>query len=185
MRLFPSEFSIGMVRVAPATVLAPMAGVTDTVFRRFIRNLGGCGLLMTEFTSSHGVKAAEGAHKPTRTLKQPRLRSGRAAHFGAVVRRRPTGNGGRGACVPAPGFRHRVVRGSLGVIVEDGDIGGVGAEDFMDDTAVHDEKDVGPGLFGIENGGAKAVTLAGFVFLLALPALMVAQGKPGGMEELG
>ncbi|MFY9724650.1 MAG: tRNA dihydrouridine synthase DusB [Bryobacteraceae bacterium] len=69
MRLFPSEFSIGMVRVAPATVLAPMAGVTDTVFRRFIRNLGGCGLLMTEFTSSHGVKAAEGAHKPTRTLK--------------------------------------------------------------------------------------------------------------------
>ena len=32
-----------------------MAGVTDTVFRRFIRNLGGCGLIMTEFTSSHGV----------------------------------------------------------------------------------------------------------------------------------
>jgi tRNA-dihydrouridine synthase B len=39
-------------------VLAPMAGVTDTVFRRFIRNLGGCGLIMTEFTSSHGVSAA-------------------------------------------------------------------------------------------------------------------------------
>ncbi len=35
-----------------------MAGVTDTVFRRFIRNLGGCGLIMTEFTSSHGVSAA-------------------------------------------------------------------------------------------------------------------------------
>ncbi|MGD0670084.1 MAG: tRNA dihydrouridine synthase DusB [Bryobacteraceae bacterium] len=69
MRLFPSGFSIGTVRVAPATVLAPMAGVTDTVFRRFIRNLGGCGLLMTEFTSSHGVKAAGTAHKPTRTLK--------------------------------------------------------------------------------------------------------------------
>ena len=32
-----------------------MAGVTDTVFRRFIRNLSGCGLIMTEFTSSHGV----------------------------------------------------------------------------------------------------------------------------------
>src|ERR1039458_8687609 len=69
MRAFPSEFSIGTVRVAPATVLAPMAGVTDTVFRRFIRNLGGCGLMMTEFTSSHGVKAAGTAHKPTRTLK--------------------------------------------------------------------------------------------------------------------
>jgi len=46
-----------------------MAGVTDTVFRRFIRGLGGCGLLMTEFTSSHGVSAAAGARKPTKTLK--------------------------------------------------------------------------------------------------------------------
>ena len=34
---------------------SPMAGVTDTVFRRFIRNLGGCGLIMTEFTSADGV----------------------------------------------------------------------------------------------------------------------------------
>jgi len=34
----PPEVRIGNVRVAPATVLAPMAGVTDTVFRRFIRN---------------------------------------------------------------------------------------------------------------------------------------------------
>jgi nifR3 family TIM-barrel protein len=65
---FPTQFAIGPVRVAPATVLAPMAGVTDTVFRRFIRNLGGCGLLMTEFTSSHGVSASLRARKPTRTL---------------------------------------------------------------------------------------------------------------------
>src|SRR5580700_9775044 len=68
MLRFPSQFAIGPVRVTPATVLAPMAGVTDTVFRRFIRNLGGCGLLMTEFTSSHGVSASRGARKPTRTL---------------------------------------------------------------------------------------------------------------------
>src|SRR5579875_3630194 len=34
----PAELRIGSVRIAPATVLAPMAGVTDTVFRRFIKN---------------------------------------------------------------------------------------------------------------------------------------------------
>jgi tRNA-dihydrouridine synthase B len=51
----PASLQIGSVRIAPATVLAPMAGVTDTVFRRFIRNLGGCGLIMTEFTSADGV----------------------------------------------------------------------------------------------------------------------------------
>jgi tRNA-dihydrouridine synthase B len=55
----PSSVTIGTVRIAPATVLAPMAGVTDTVFRRFIRNLGGCGLIMTEFTSADGVLRAK------------------------------------------------------------------------------------------------------------------------------
>src|SRR5438270_4056146 len=69
MKGFPNSFAIGSVPVAPATVLAPMAGVTDTVFRRFIRNLGGCGLIMTEFTSSHGVSASLRSRKPTRTLK--------------------------------------------------------------------------------------------------------------------
>src|SRR6476619_1223197 len=68
-RLFPSQLSIGGLKVTPATVLAPMAGVTDTVFRRFIRSLGGCGLIMTEFTSSHGVSASAGRQKPTKTLK--------------------------------------------------------------------------------------------------------------------
>jgi len=47
------------VRLAPATVLAPMSGITDTVFRRFIRGLGGCGLIMTEFTSGDGLIRSE------------------------------------------------------------------------------------------------------------------------------
>jgi tRNA-dihydrouridine synthase B len=73
----PAEVRIGTVQVSPATILAPMAGVTDTVFRRFIRHASlftaaaptgdcgvdaevsnaqsGCGLLMTEFTSADGL----------------------------------------------------------------------------------------------------------------------------------
>jgi len=54
-----SRLTLGNVQITPATVLAPMAGVTDTVFRRFIRNLGGCGLIMTEFTSADGVLRAK------------------------------------------------------------------------------------------------------------------------------
>jgi nifR3 family TIM-barrel protein len=50
-----ANLKIGSVAIAPATVLAPMAGITDTVFRRFIREMDGCGLLMTEFTSADGV----------------------------------------------------------------------------------------------------------------------------------
>src|SRR6201997_1354116 len=65
----PASVSLGGVEIRPATVLAPMAGVTDTVFRRFIRNLGGCGLLMTEFTSSHGISASRNARKPSKTLQ--------------------------------------------------------------------------------------------------------------------
>ncbi|HTK94497.1 MAG TPA: tRNA dihydrouridine synthase DusB [Terriglobales bacterium] len=79
----PASVRIGNVELRPATVLAPMAGVTDTVFRRFIRSVNflndpslssgfrehdprvlrpvtpadpnGCGLIMTEFTSADGV----------------------------------------------------------------------------------------------------------------------------------
>src|SRR5271169_908595 len=51
----PASVTLGGVEIRPATVLAPMAGITDTVFRRFIRNLGGCGLMMTEFTSADGI----------------------------------------------------------------------------------------------------------------------------------
>ncbi|MBM3728691.1 MAG: tRNA dihydrouridine synthase DusB [Acidobacteria bacterium] len=47
-----------------------MAGVTDTVFRQFIRDQGGCGLMMTEFTSSHGVVASTRGGKASRTVKK-------------------------------------------------------------------------------------------------------------------
>jgi len=53
--MIPASFQIRHLTIRPAAVLAPMAGVTDTLFRRQIRGLGGCGLLMTEFTSSEGI----------------------------------------------------------------------------------------------------------------------------------
>ena len=53
--MLPVEYKVRDLCIRPATVLAPMAGVTDTLFRRVIRGLGGCGLLMTEFTSSEGI----------------------------------------------------------------------------------------------------------------------------------
>jgi tRNA-dihydrouridine synthase B len=53
--MFPASFSIRDQQISPGTVLAPMAGVTDTVFRRMIRGLGGCGLIMTEFTSAECI----------------------------------------------------------------------------------------------------------------------------------
>jgi nifR3 family TIM-barrel protein len=53
--MIPEQFQIRDLTIRPAAVLAPMAGVTDTLFRRVIRGLGGCGLLMTEFTSSEGI----------------------------------------------------------------------------------------------------------------------------------
>jgi tRNA-dihydrouridine synthase B len=126
MSMVPENFSIGGVGFRPATVLAPMAGVTDTVFRRLIRSQGGCGLIMTEFTSSHGVVASVRATKPTRAFRylyfdpdehpisaqlfgaDPEVMASAAAHcqdlgfdivdinFGCPVKKVVTCNGGSG-----------------------------------------------------------------------------------------
>jgi nifR3 family TIM-barrel protein len=53
--MLSAEYKVRDLVIRPATVLAPMAGVTDTLFRRVIRTQGACGLLMTEFTSSEGI----------------------------------------------------------------------------------------------------------------------------------
>ena len=90
------------IRIAPATVLAPMAGVTDTVFRRLIRGLGGCGLIMTEFTSAEGVTRNAVADASLSVF-----RARRAPHHRAIVRRQPQGHGGRRGDRRRPGLRHR------------------------------------------------------------------------------
>jgi tRNA-dihydrouridine synthase B len=46
---------IGTVDVAPSFALAPMAGMTDTAFRRLVKRRGGCGLVVTEMVSSEGL----------------------------------------------------------------------------------------------------------------------------------
>jgi len=46
---------IGSVNLAPPFALAPMAGMTDTAFRRLVKRRGGCGLVVTEMVSSEGL----------------------------------------------------------------------------------------------------------------------------------
>lgn len=46
---------IGSVALAPPFGVAPMAGMTDTAFRRLVKRQGGCGLVVTEMVSSEGL----------------------------------------------------------------------------------------------------------------------------------
>ena len=46
---------IGRVELASPFVVAPMAGMTDSAFRRLVKRQGGCGLVVTEMVSSEGL----------------------------------------------------------------------------------------------------------------------------------
>ena len=46
---------IGSVELTTPFVVAPMAGMTDTAFRRLVKRQGGCGLVVTEMVSSEGL----------------------------------------------------------------------------------------------------------------------------------
>jgi tRNA-dihydrouridine synthase B len=46
---------IGSITLTPPFALAPMAGMTDTAFRRLVKRRGGCGLVVTEMVSSEGL----------------------------------------------------------------------------------------------------------------------------------
>jgi tRNA-dihydrouridine synthase B len=46
---------IGNETLLSPFVVAPMAGMTDTAFRRLVKRHGGCGLVVTEMVSSEGL----------------------------------------------------------------------------------------------------------------------------------
>src|SRR5262245_55244139 len=46
---------IGSVELQSPFVVSPMAGMTDTAFRRLVKRQGGCGLVVSEMVSSEGL----------------------------------------------------------------------------------------------------------------------------------
>ncbi len=46
---------IGSVQLESPLAVAPMAGMTDSAFRRLVKRHGGCGLVVTEMVSSEGL----------------------------------------------------------------------------------------------------------------------------------
>jgi len=46
---------IGKIALSQPFALAPMAGMTDTAFRRLVKRRGGCGLVVSEMVSSEGL----------------------------------------------------------------------------------------------------------------------------------
>src|ERR1700754_2482695 len=56
VRLAPEgRMKIGDVTLSSPHVVAPMAGMTDSAFRRLVKRHGGCGLVVTEMVSSEGL----------------------------------------------------------------------------------------------------------------------------------
>lgn len=52
---YPDSFEIAGRRLSPPLILSPMAGVTDSPFRRVAKKCGGLGLIVTEFISVEGL----------------------------------------------------------------------------------------------------------------------------------
>src|SRR6516225_9645286 len=46
---------IGRLELTSPFAVAPMAGMTDTAFRRLVKRHGGCGLVVSEMVSSEGL----------------------------------------------------------------------------------------------------------------------------------
>ncbi|HEU5103807.1 MAG TPA: tRNA dihydrouridine synthase DusB [Roseiflexaceae bacterium] len=53
----PTSYQVAHITIQPNIILAPMVGVTDSIFRRMILGLGGCGLVSSEMTNAASVSA--------------------------------------------------------------------------------------------------------------------------------
>jgi nifR3 family TIM-barrel protein len=49
------RLKIGQRELSSPFIVAPMAGMTDSAFRRLVKRHGGCGLVVTEMVSSEGL----------------------------------------------------------------------------------------------------------------------------------
>jgi tRNA-dihydrouridine synthase B len=52
--------NLGPLALSSPFGLAPMAGLTDTAFRRLVKRQGGCGLVVTEMISAEGLVRGQG-----------------------------------------------------------------------------------------------------------------------------
>src|SRR5262249_8087196 len=46
---------IGSVELSSPFAVSPMAGMTDSAFRRLVKRQGGCGLVVSEMVSAEGL----------------------------------------------------------------------------------------------------------------------------------
>ncbi|HCW44675.1 MAG TPA: tRNA dihydrouridine synthase DusB [Planctomycetes bacterium] len=54
VQTWPQKLKLGSLELETPVLQAPIAGFTDLVFRRLVRELGGCGLMYTEMVSAGG-----------------------------------------------------------------------------------------------------------------------------------
>jgi len=81
----PARFTIGNVRIAPATVLAPMAGVTDTVFRRFIKNASQFATPSVPEKVCHSERSEESPHFVSNTPNVESITTNQQSGCGLIM----------------------------------------------------------------------------------------------------